>query len=403
MIFLVTYFCPRCGRSFYETSRPVSCDCGTPLKSTVDWTDLDIDPRAQGLARYSFALPPLDLSVSMGEGWTPLVRSRSGGPLYKLEYLFPTGSFKDRGSVLVMTEAKNLGHGTVVQDSSGNAGASVAAYAARCGISATVIVPRDTAEAKRKQIEIFGATLEVVDGDRMAAASMALSLSETAYYASHVWNPLFLEGTKTVAFEIWEQLGFRAPDVMVVPAGNGTMLLGVFKGFKELLQRARIRRLPRIYAVQSSRCSPLYAEWNETGEKTFRDTVAEGIAITAPPRMKEMVDALRVSRGDVVVVDDENILAEEERLALEEGFLVEPTAAAASAAERFLRTRGVITSEETVVVPLTGSGLKKAPVKRPKKQATPDEERPLFDTGGRRIGERPHYVDRNREVPGKRQ
>lgn len=354
------------------------------------------------MARYSSALPPLDPSVSMGEGWTPLVRSRSGGPLYKLEYLFPTGSFKDRGSVLVMTEAKNLGHRTVVQDSSGNAGASIAAYAARCGIGATVIVPRDITEAKKKQIEFYGATLEVVDGDRMAAASMALSLSETTYYASHIWNPLFLEGTKTVAFEIWEQLGFRAPDVMVVPAGNGTMLLGAFKGFKELLQRARIRRLPRIYAVQSSRCAPLYAELNQTGERTFRDTVAEGIAVTAPPRMKEMVDALRVSRGDVVVVDDDDILAEEERLALEEGFLVEPTAAAASAAERFLRARGMFPSEELVVVPLTGSGLKKASVKRPKKRTTPDEERPLFDTDGKRIGEGPHYRDRNREVPGKR-
>jgi len=386
VIFLVIYFCPRCGRSFNETSRPVSCDCGTPLKSTVDWADLEIDPGARGMARYSSALPPLDPSVSMGEGWTPLVRSRSGGPYYKLEYLFPTGSFKDRGSVLVMTEAKNQGQESVVQDSSGNAGASIAAYAARCGIRATVIVPRDTAEAKRWQIELYGATLEIVDGDRAAAALVAFSLSGSTYYASHVWNPLFLEGTKTVAFEIWEQLGFRAPDAVVVPAGNGTMLLGVFKGFRELLQRARVRRMPRIYAAQGTQCAPLYAEWNRTEEKTFRATIAEGIAVTAPPRMREMIDALRASRGDVITVDDQDILAEQERLALEEGLLVEPTAAAAPAAERALRAAGVITAEDTVVVPLTGSGLKKVPPRRPKKQASPDEERPLFETRAKRVG-----------------
>jgi len=322
----------------------------------------------------------------MGEGWTPLLPSRSGGPYYKLEYLFPTGSFKDRGSVLVMTEAKNQGRESVVQDSSGNAGASIAAYAARCGIRATVIVPRDTTEVKKRQIELYGAALEVVDGDRGAAASMALSLSGSTYYASHVWNPLFLEGTKTVAFEIWEQLGFRAPDAVVVPAGNGTMLLGVFKGFRELLQRARVRRMPRIYAAQGAQCAPLYAEWNRTGEKVFRATVAEGIAVAAPPRMREMIDALRASRGDVIAVDDQDILAEQERLALEEGLLVEPTAAAAPATERALRMAGVITAEDTVVVPLTGSGLKMAPPRRPKKQASPEEERPLFENRAKGTG-----------------
>jgi len=389
VILLVIYFCPRCGRTFNEASRPVACECGTPLKSTVDWTDLVIDTGARGMARYSSALPPLDPIVSMGEGWTPLLPSRSGGPCYKLEYLFPTGSFKDRGSVLVMTEAKNQGRESIVQDFSGNAGASIAAYAARCGIRATVIVPRDTSEAKRRQIELYGAVLEVVDGDRGAAASLAFSLSGSTYYASHVWNPLFLEGTKTVAFEIWEQLGFRAPDVVVVPAGNGTMLLGVFKGFRELLQRARVRRMPRIYAAQGAQCAPLYAEWNGTGEKVFRATVAEGIAMAAPPRMREMIDALRASRGDVIAVDDQDILAEQERLALEEGLLVEPTAAAAPATERALRMAGVITAEDTVVVPLTGSGLKAAPQRRPKKQAASEEERPLFETRAKGLGNVP--------------
>ncbi len=385
VILLIKFFCPSCGSIFDQTLRPVSCTCGAPLKSSIDWSDLDIDSSASGMWRYRSILPESDPSLSMGEGWTPLVPCRTKDLFYKLEYISPTGSFKDRGAVLVISEAKSLGCDSVVQDSSGNAGSSIAAYAARNGIKATIIVPRDTSDSKKKQIELYGATLEVVDGDRKDAATVAMALAENSFYASHVWNPLFMEGTKTVAFEIWEQLGNRAPDVVVVPAGNGTMLLGVFKGFKELLQRVRIKRLPRIYAVQGAACAPLYARWKDTGETVFSATLAEGIAVAAPPRMKEMLDAIRISRGDVLVVDDESILAEQERLALEEGLLVEPTAAAAPAAERVLRKSGVISERETVVVPLTGSGLKKMPSKRAKKQASPEEGRPLFDASGRRL------------------
>lgn len=385
MIFLINFYCPRCGSIFDQLLRPVSCTCGSPIKSSIDWSDLDVDSSAPGMWRYRSVLPETDPVISMGEGWTPLIPSRSKDLFYKLEYISPTGSFKDRGAVLVVSEANSLGCEAVVQDSSGNAGSSIAAYAARSGIKATIIVPKDTPESKKRQIELYGAVLEVVDGDRKDAARVAMTIAENVYYASHVWNPLFLEGTKTVAFEIWEQLGHRAPDAVVVPAGNGTIMLGIFKGFKELLQRVRIKRLPRIYAVQGAACAPLHAQWKDTGESVFGPTLAEGIAIASPPRIKEMLDAVRVSRGDVLVVDDGSILAEQERLALEEGLLVEPTAAAAPAAERILRKSGRISERETVVVPLTGSGLKKMPQKRTKKQASPEEGRPLFDSSGRRI------------------
>ncbi|MDO9509283.1 MAG: threonine synthase [Thermovirgaceae bacterium] len=361
---MLKFFCPKCGKICEEVRRPVSCGCGSPLKSSLDWASFDIDPSAVGMWRYSRILPEIDPSISMGEGWTPLITGGSKNLFYKLEYVSPTGSFKDRGSVIVMGEAKSLGCDEVVQDSSGNAGASIAAYAARSGIKATVIVPNDTPELKKRQIELFGATLVVAEGGRSSAASIAKEMARTMFYASHVWNPLFLEGTRTIAFEIWEQLGGKAPDVVIVPAGNGTILLGIFKGFMELLQRVKINRLPRIIAVQGVNCAPLFAAWKGSHSwDTFQTTVAEGIAVSDPPRMKEMLDAVRMSRGEVVIVSNGAILAEEKRLALEGGLLVEPTSAAAPAAERMLRESGAITDREIVVVPLTGTGLKKFPKK----------------------------------------
>lgn len=361
---MLRFFCPKCGKICEDARRPVRCVCGSPLKSSLDWTSFDINGDSAGMWRYARLLPPVDPSVTMGEGWTPLLSGGEKNLFYKLEYISPTGSFKDRGAVIVMGEAKSLGCNAVVQDSSGNAGASIAAYAARVGISATIVVPEDTPELKKRQIELFGATLVVADGGRPRAASIAMQMAESVFYASHVWNPLFMEGTRTVAFEIWEQLGGKAPDIVIVPAGNGTMLLGVFKGFKELLQRVKINRLPRIIAVQGTYCAPLYAAWKGLPpDEGYGVTVAEGISIAEPFRMKEMLDAVRVSRGEVVVVSDGEILAEQRRLAVEGGLLVEPTAAAAPAAERMLRESGAITERDVVVVPLTGTGLKKLPKK----------------------------------------
>lgn len=388
MIILLKFFCPKCGKICEEARRPVSCACGSPLKSSLDWTSFDVDTGAEGMWRYAKLLPPVDQSARMGEGWTPLLTGGTKNLFYKLEYISPAGSFKDRGAVIVIGEARNLGCDSVVQDSSGNAGASIAAYAARSGIKATIIVPKDASELKKRQIELYGATLIVADGGRSRAAFIARDMAQSSFYASHVWNPLFLEGTRTVAFEIWEQLGGKAPNVVIVPAGNGTMLLGVFKGFKELLQRVKIKRMPRIIAVQGENCAPLFEAWNNSphgvrsrtavaGGAAFSEplfaacddphphddecsaAVADGIAVSQPARMKEMLDAVRISRGDVVVVSGRETLAEQKRLAIEGGLLVEPTAAVAPAAERKLRENGTISEKDVVVVPLTGTGLKK--------------------------------------------
>jgi len=355
------YECPSCGQRFGPTRRPLRCGCGSPISSAVEWEEMRIDRNLPGLWRYGLALPfPLDAAPTMGEGWTPLVSSGGPGNLaYKLEFLFPTGSFKDRGAVMVMAEARLAGMQEVVQDSSGNAGASIAAYAARSGIKATIVVPGSTPEGKRKQILSYGADLHVVEGDRTAASRESWRMAQNRFYASHVWNPLFLEGTKTFAFETWEQEGFKAPDALFVPAGNGTLLLGAWKGFAELFARQLIEKVPRLYACQSERCAPLFARLYGQGPAGGA-TVAEGIAVPAPPRLAEMERALAETGGACVLVDDETVLAEQKRLA-RAGFLVEPTAAVASAAAWAALRNGLVKKEERIIVPLTGTGLKKPP------------------------------------------
>ncbi len=354
--------CPACGQRYETDTRPIRCGCGSPLNTTVEWEEMRIDGRAHGLWRYGSALPfELAEAPSMGEGWTPLVRARESENLYyKLEFLFPTGSFKDRGAVMVMAEARFRKASEVIQDSSGNAGASIAAYASRSGIKATILVPAGTAEGKKDQVLSYGAELRCVDGDRTATAREAWKLAQNRFYASHVWNPLFLEGTKTFAFETWEQLGFQAPDVLFIPAGNGTLLLGAWKGFSELLARGLIERLPRLFACQSFRCAPLFSRLHGKPFAGPGETVAEGIAVSVPPRIAEMERAVAETGGACVLVEDDEVLQEQKRLA-KEGFLVEPTAAVASAAALKAMREGCLKGEERIVVPLTGSGLKKPP------------------------------------------
>ncbi|MEM9982561.1 MAG: pyridoxal-phosphate dependent enzyme, partial [Bacteroidota bacterium] len=151
----------------------------------------------------------------------------------KLDFLFPTGSYKDRGASVMISKVKELGIDKVVQDSSGNAGASVAAYCAKAGIACDIYAPKCTSQAKLTQIKMYGATLHLIDGTREDTAQAALEAAQKSYYASHCWNPYFFQGTKTFAFEIAEQMGWKAPDTVILPAGNGTLLIGAYIGFRE--------------------------------------------------------------------------------------------------------------------------------------------------------------------------
>src|SRR6516162_7742774 len=273
----------------------------------------------------------------------------------------PTGSFKDRGTAVMINHLLEVGVGSIHGDSSGNAGASIAAYAAASGIRCRIYVPATAPRAKLVQIAVLGADVRAILGTRQAVSEAALAVAEESFYASHNWQPHFIEGTKTLAFELWEQLGFCVPDNILVPTGYGSNILGLERGFDELERSGEVTGRPRLFAVQAANCAAFAAAW-AAGEDRFVPfasalTVADGIATPKPVRVAEVLRALRRSKGSVVAVAEEEIapaLVALGRL----GLFVEPTAATAGAALSTMLRDGTIEPDQTTIVVLTGSGLK---------------------------------------------
>lgn len=362
--------CDACGAVAPESAW--RCACGGLLG--LEWAAPPSAPRVSpdriGIWRYASLLPTVSLSdrVTLGEGGTPLIwidrwaaRHRLERVAVKLEYLNPTGSFKDRGTAMLVSRARALGLGRLVEDSSGNAGASVAAYAARAGLPATIFVPSSAPAAKRGQIERVGAEIVPIEGSRAAVTDAALAeVARTgAYYAGHNANPYFLAGMTTFAYELIEAFGAEPPDHLVIPTGGGSLLVGVAEGYRRWGGDVSV---PRLHAVQPEGCPPIVVAW-QTGRTDAapierRPTIAGGIEVERPPRGRRMLDAIRASRGSAVAVDDAAIRAERHALAESEGIDVEPTTAAAFAGLARLVRDGTIGPSEVVVVAATGAGWK---------------------------------------------
>ncbi len=358
----LSWSCSLCGRTYPATTADWRCGCG----GLFDWTQPPrfeagaLDRGQRGVWRYraALALDPDAPAVTLGEGGTPLVAMAWGEHQIwlKLEGQNPTGSFKDRGAAVLVTGLAAQGVTNVVEDSSGNAGAALAAYAARAGLACQVCVPATASGPKLAQIAAYGATLVPVNGIRQYATLAAWSAAaHGTTYASHVYHPLYLEGTKTLAYELWEDLGEAAPTRVVVPVGNGTLLLGLWRGFQDLLGAGAIDRLPALVAAQAAACAPLSSAFavgaREAAPVEPRPTQAEGIAIARPVRGAQILAALHATNGGAVAASEEEISAARLRLA-HAGFYVEPTAAVAAAALSKLPPL-----PGTVVV-LTGHGLK---------------------------------------------
>jgi len=359
--------CSKCS-ALLPVSKPAwKCECGgyLLLQNTSMFSLHDLAQRSTGLWRYQEALGVKEdgENISLGEGWTPLVSVMLDGiPVFlKMDFLCPTGSFKDRGSAVMIRKLKEWGISEIIEDSSGNAGASVAAYAAAADIRAKILIPTSTPAGKATQISMYGATLVRVEGTREDTSQQAWEAAKETFYASHNWSPFFLAGMKTAAYEIAEQLEWKAPDWVVVPVGGGSLLVGLYLGFRELFQHAMIGVLPRLAAVQSASCPPVYQAWLSRSEVVLevkkKATVAEGIAIAKPVRGPSILEAIQKSKGHCCVVDDRAIWESLSILA-RHGIYVEPTSAAACAGLSNLRQKGLISPGERVVVLLTGSGLK---------------------------------------------
>ena len=365
----VAYFDPRSGETF-PIGQPRWCGAG---RAPLLLTELggigrdDIEPATRSLWRYRAALPmPCDAPISMGEGCTPLIARRLHGAdaLLKCEWFMPTGSFKDRGASVMLSLLRAQGITDVLEDSSGNGGAAVAAYAAAGGMRATILAPSSTSPAKTVQMRAHGAAVELIPGSRQATADAAVARAANVFYASHNWHPFFLHGTKTLAYELWEDLGFSAPDNVIVPCGAGSNVLGCEIGFAELLRAGQIGRMPRIFAAQPENCGPIAAAFlagsDAAVECEIRPTIAEGTAIAQPIRLPEILGTLRGTEGGAVLLTEWEIGQATLDLAAM-GIYVEPTSAQVAAAFGKLLASGAVSAGQTTVLVLTGAGLKATP------------------------------------------
>lgn len=370
---LFKYVCNTCGKHYNPDTLLFRCDCGGLLdikKTDFNFSRSDILTTEWSLFRYLKSMPFDDdfglwKDITMREGLSPLVIFDKEFPnlMVKMDYMMPTLSFKDRGAAVLISKAKELGVKKVIQDSSGNAGTSIAAYAGRAGMACDIYVPENTSAKKVYQIAYHGANVHLINGTREDTAEAALKAVERGdgFYASHVYNPFFYEGTKTFVYEIFEQLDGAMPDTLIIPAGNGTLLLGTYYGLRELIAMDMIQKMPRIIAVQSENCAPIYEAFIKD-KKTVdavvnTGTLAEGIAIAEPKRGKQILEAIRATDGEVIIAPENKIIDTRKYLA-KKGFYVETTTAATFAAffEYYNRSEEIHT--EKFIIPLCGAGLK---------------------------------------------
>jgi threonine synthase len=358
--------CHSCFVKYGVTEFVWRCKCGGMLdlvkgNATFDPSRIQID--LPTMWRYQHVLPfksDIWQLVSMGEGNTPLIvlDEKESNTFVKVDYMMPTLSFKDRGAAVLIAKAKELGVTKVIADSSGNAGTSIAAYAKRVGISCDIFLSESTSPKKIAQIKAHGATIRAIKGSRedVAASAQKAVTEENTFYASHVYNPFFFEGTKTYAYEIWEQMQ-TVPDTLIIPVGNGTLLLGAYYGFKELMENGVTSKMPKIVAVQAENCSPLASAFssNQKNSEAVENmgTLAEGIAIAKPARSVQILEAVRATNGQFITTSEEEIIYARNVLA-GKGFYVEPTTAANYAGYRKYH-RSV---DEKIVIPLCGAGIK---------------------------------------------
>jgi len=357
------YSCPKCGDLLqigydYESLRDKVHAAVVKMGALSVWRYKDILPVSPRNA------------VTLGEGGTGLPRSRRMAEQLGLDEVYfknegqnPTASFKDRGMTVAVTRAIQTGAKTVLCASTGNTSASMAAYAARAGLKATVLVPRGKiAAGKLLQAIVHGARIEQVSGNFDQALEKARAMAATGkLYLANSLNPYRIEGQKTLAFEVWEQLG-KVPDLVIVPVGNAGNISAIWKGFWELKKLKVTNSLPRMIGVQAAGAAPIARAYNR-GERnvvpwSHPETKATAIRIGAPASWKKALTAVRNSNGAMLTVSDSEILRYQRLLANHEGIFAEPASAASAAGLAKAAKHRLLSSREVVVCVITGHGLK---------------------------------------------
>jgi len=365
----------------FKPSNMYSCpNCGDLLQIKYDYKTLkrkfesSLEASNQlSVWRYKALLPiSAKHPVTIGEGGTGLSQSnRLARRLQMREVYFkndgqnPTGSFKDRGMTVAITRALEIGSKSVLCASTGNTSASMAAYAAKAGLRAVVLVPKGKiARGKLLQAVVHGAKIVEVGGnfDEALRRAKEIAAKKNGPYLVNSINPYRVEGQKTVAFEIWEQLDRKVPDFLFVPVGNAGNISAIWKGFIELKELGLTKRLPKMVGVQAAKASPIadaYAKGSNTVIPwSHPDTIASAIRIGAPASWKKALTAVRESNGAVLKVSDKEIKQAQRLLANYEGIFAEPASAASVAGLRKARKSHLVKANDRVVCIITGHGLK---------------------------------------------
>ncbi len=357
--------CSSCDLSSTDLLDYKCSSCGQPLEVQLS---LNFDSRRihqdnYTIWRYSTFFPYVkDIDVlTLGEGWTPLVKF-SNNLHFKLENLNPTGSFKDRGStVLISTLHKLIEKSSYIsEDSSGNAGASIAAYASRAGLRSRVFVPDTASSRKLSQIQLYNAEIRKVTGDRSKTTVEAQKPEDGKFYVGHILHPLFRDGIRSLAYEIAEQSAWRVPEYVFLPVSAGTLLLGVIRGFRHLVDSNVLEEMPKIVACQTKQVSPLHHHLKNLQytppEKVT--SIADALISVNPPLLELMTQNLREANGDSVILEEHEIRKATVELH-KSGFLVEPSSAVAYAGYKKQLLERKIQQDADIVIVLTGSGLRK--------------------------------------------
>jgi threonine synthase len=354
--------CTACAGSLYVRYGLATAQ-GTAQRDKIGGSEQD--RRWSGMWRYRQVLPDVE-SVTLGEGWTPMLPSRRHANVWlKEEGANPTGTFKARGLALAVTMARYYGLKKLAAPTAGNAGGALAAYAAAAGIEAHIFMPRDTPMANQVECRAYGAHLYLVDGlisdcGRMVAERKA---PEGWFDVSTLKEPYRVEGKKTMGYELVEQLGWEYPDAVFYPTGGGVGMIGMWKAFEEMEQLGWVKgKRPRMIAVQAAGCAPVVRafERGEAASQVWQDahTAASGLRVPKPYGDYIILDILRQSGGTAVALTDDQIFASLKDWASHEGLLMSPEGAAATAAYDHLIGTGFLSKSDRVVLFNTGSGNK---------------------------------------------
>jgi threonine synthase len=356
------------------------CDCGGPLLVRFDldhirhrWRRRDVDKGPSSMWRYAPVLPPVDEAIiTLGEGWTPLVRTQRLGARLGAENLWvkdeglnPTGSFKARGLSCAISMCVELGIRKVAIPSAGNAAGALAAYAAAAGIEAQIFLPRDVPEANYLECRAYGACVTLVDGLISDCARMVAERApvEGWFDVSTLREPYRIEGKKTMGYEVAEQLEWELPEAIFYPTGGGVGLIGMWKAFEEMERLGWIgSRRPKMIAVQAEGCQPVVRAFEENEPRSRfwegASTLASGLRVPKPLGDFLVLDAVRKSGGTAVAVSDAEMIDAGIRLASDEGIYAAPEGAACVAALEKLLASGFLKPADRIVLYNTGTGLK---------------------------------------------